>query len=149
MNRLVPVPVPPSVLVTTTFFAPAVPLGVTQVMVVAFVKLGLVQVEPPTVAVIPEAKLVPVMVMVVPPVSLPTAGETAVTVGVEVTLNVPWPLNEPPSGLVTETVCAPTVAFEATFTLKVKVVPAAFAVVVLELVTSEMPEPLKVTVAPV
>ena len=71
----------PLLVVTTTFFAPAVPLGVTQVMVVEFVKLGLVQVFPPTVAVIPDIKFVPVMVMVVPPVSLPTAGETEVTVG--------------------------------------------------------------------
>ena len=73
MNTLFPVApeVWPPALVTVMFFAPAVPLGVVQVIVVAFVTLGLVHGAPSTVTVAPGKKPVPVIVMAVPPANLP------------------------------------------------------------------------------
>ena len=62
-----PVPLCVSVFVTTTFTAPAVPDGVVQVIVVAFVTEGEVQVFPPTVTVAPLKNPVPVIVIEVPP----------------------------------------------------------------------------------
>jgi hypothetical protein len=68
-------------LVTCTDCAPAVPAGVVAVMRLALVTLTFVAAAPPTRTVAPEAKFVPEMVSVVPPVVGPLVGEMAVTVG--------------------------------------------------------------------
>ena len=73
--------VPPAV-VTITLAVPAVPAGVEQVAEVADVMVTPVHAVPPTVIPVAPVKLVPVMVMDVPPVVDPLVGETAVTVGV-------------------------------------------------------------------
>ena len=84
MNPFVDVAEPVSVLVTTTFLAPALPAGVVQVIDVAETTTTLVQALPPTVTAAPAAKLVPVMVIAVPPAVLPEVGETEVMVGAEI-----------------------------------------------------------------
>jgi hypothetical protein len=71
---------PPTV-VTTTLALPAVPAAVVQVAEVAEAKFTLVQAAPPTVMAVASVKLVPVIVMAVPPAEGPEVGLTAVTVG--------------------------------------------------------------------
>ena len=70
-----------SVLVTTTSCAPALPAGVVQVIEVADTTVTLAHAAPPTVAVAPERKLVPVIVIAVPPALVPEVPETLDTVG--------------------------------------------------------------------
>ena len=70
--------VPPTV-VTTTFCAPAVPIGVVAVITVALL-VTTAALTPPTVTVA-LAKLVPVIVIVVPPTAGPLDGLTLATVG--------------------------------------------------------------------
>ena len=70
-----------SAFVTVTSADPGVPAGVTAVMEVALTNVTEVAATPPTVTVAPEAKSVPVIVIVVPPAEGPSAGETPVTVG--------------------------------------------------------------------
>ena len=70
-----------SVLVTTMFCAPAVPAGVVQVIEVEDTTVTLVHAAPPTVTVAPERKLVPVIVIAVPPTLVPEAPEILDTVG--------------------------------------------------------------------
>ena len=75
--------VPPAV-VTATLFAPAVPAGVTAVMVVVEVTLSDVASTPPTVTLValaPATKFVPVIVIDVPPRVEPLVGLTDVIVG--------------------------------------------------------------------
>ncbi len=73
--------VPPGV-VTTTCFAPAVPAGVTAVMVVVEVTFSAVAATPPTVTlVVPATKFVPVIVIDVPPIVEPLVGLTDVILG--------------------------------------------------------------------
>ncbi len=77
---MVAVTTPPTV-VTTTSFAPAVPDGVAAVNdVAAPLTSTLVAAAPPTVTVAP-VKLVPVMVMAVPPANGPEDGLTLAMVG--------------------------------------------------------------------
>ena len=71
--------VPPTV-VTNTLALPAVPAGVVQVAEEAEAET-LVQAAPPTVMAVAPDKLVPVIVMAVPPAEGPEVGLTAVTVG--------------------------------------------------------------------
>ena len=70
-------------LVTTTFLAPAVPVGVVAVIEVALTTLMPVAEEPPIVTVAPGTKLVPVMVTLVLPAVGPELGNILVTVGAE------------------------------------------------------------------
>ena len=77
MNPFVLVPCWPSVLVTTTFTAPAACAGVVAVMLVALPTFTLVAGEPPRLTVAPAKKPVPVIVTEVPPASGPDPGETA------------------------------------------------------------------------
>ena len=70
-----------SVLVTTTSCAPALPAGVVQVIEVADTTVTLAHAAPPTVTVAPERKLVPVIVIAVPPALVPEVPETLDTVG--------------------------------------------------------------------
>ena len=74
------VAVPPG-LVTATSLVPAEPDGVVAVMVVALVMTTFVAATPPTVTVVAPVRLVPVMVMAVPPLADPLVGETDVMVG--------------------------------------------------------------------
>lgn len=72
----------PADVVTTTLADPLLPEGVVQVAAVEDKTVTLVQAFPPTVMLVAPVRLVPVMVMVVPPEELPVLGDTAVTVGV-------------------------------------------------------------------
>ena len=81
MNALTLVTVPPTV-VTATFLAPAVPVGVVAVIEVA-VATTLVAAKPPTVTLVAPVKLVPVIVNTVPAASGPEVGLTVVMVGAE------------------------------------------------------------------
>ena len=83
MNPFVDVAEPVSLLVTTTFLAPALPAGVVQVIDVAETTVTDVQALPPTVTVAPAAKFVPVMVIAVPPAVLPEVGEIEPMVGAD------------------------------------------------------------------
>ena len=66
---------------TTTFLAPTVPAGVVHVIEVDETTTTLVHDEPPTVTVAPDANPVPVMVIAVPPLTVPDELETAETTG--------------------------------------------------------------------
>ena len=80
VNAPVLVTVPPTV-VTTTSVAPAAPAGVTAVMEVALTTTTLVAGLPPTVTLLAPVKLVPVMVIAVPPAFGPEDGLTLAMVG--------------------------------------------------------------------
>jgi hypothetical protein len=69
-------------LVTVTVTAPAAPAGVVAVIDVLLTTVTPVAATPPKVTVAPAAKLVPVMVMAVPPAVEPLLGDTPVMVGV-------------------------------------------------------------------
>ena len=71
---------PPEV-VTTTLAFPAVPDGVTAVIVVLLTTITLVAGTPPMVTPVAPVKFVPVMVTGVPPAVGPLDGEIPVTVG--------------------------------------------------------------------
>ena len=75
----------PVEVVTSTLAMPAVPVGVVQVAVVLLITVNTVHATPPTVMLVAPVKLVPVMVMDVPPKVVPLAGEMVVTVGAGVT----------------------------------------------------------------
>jgi len=72
--------VPPAV-VTATFTAPALPAGVTAVMVVPLTTTTLVPAFAPNATVAPATKFVPVMVNGVPPPNGPDVAFSEVTVG--------------------------------------------------------------------
>ena len=71
---------PPDV-VTTTLAVPAVPAGVTAVMVVELTTVKPVAAVPPMVTAVAPVKLVPVMVTLVPPAAGPLDGLMLETVG--------------------------------------------------------------------
>ena len=68
-------------MVTTIVFAPTVPAGVTAVIEVASTTTTLVAATPPTVTLLAPVKLVPVMVIGVPPLNNPEFGLTLAIVG--------------------------------------------------------------------
>jgi len=72
--------VPPGA-VTKTLAVPALPAGVVAVMLVELTTVTLVAAVPPRAIAVAPVKLVPVMVMVVPPACEPLVGEILVTVG--------------------------------------------------------------------
>ena len=117
MNPLVEVALPNEV-VTTTSFAPAAPAGVTAVMEVA-VATTLVAATPPTVTVA-LAKLVPLIVIVVPPAVGPLDGLTLeiVGTGTSVYVKVLCAVAVPP-GVVTATSFAPAVPAGVTAVMEV------------------------------
>ena len=80
VNSVLAALVPPAV-VTSTLAVPTLPEGVVQVAVVALVTLTLVHATPPTVMPVAPVRLVPVMVIGVPPAVEPLVGDTPVTVG--------------------------------------------------------------------
>ena len=71
----------PAGVVTRMLAVPAAPAGVVQVMEVAETTTTLVHAAPPTVTPVAPVKLVPVIVILVPPAVEPVFGLTAVTVG--------------------------------------------------------------------
>ena len=73
--------VDPPAVVTPMVFAPAVPAGVTAVIEVALTTFTPVAATPPTVTLLAPVKLVPVMVIAVPPAVGPEAGLTLAIVG--------------------------------------------------------------------
>src|SRR3984893_9136160 len=81
VNPLLRVPLWLSVLVTTTFTAPAAWAAVVAVIEVLLTTVTVLAAVPPTVTVAPERKPVPLMVTAVPPLTDPAPGEIAVTVG--------------------------------------------------------------------
>jgi hypothetical protein len=121
VNTPVPVPVPPSGFVIVTVCAPSVALAPTVTGTVSDVALTKVTAPrvmfaSPNETVAPDTKPVPVIVTVVGPVPRFIAlGDAEVTVGAASTVNT---LAEPvpPSGFVTVTVCAPSVALAPTVT---------------------------------
>jgi hypothetical protein len=76
--------VPPGVVINT-LRAPAVPAGVTQVIVVELTTVMPVTAAPPMVTAVAPVKFVPVIVTLVPPSVVPALGEMAETVGGGVT----------------------------------------------------------------
>ena len=80
MNPFVKLAVPPAV-VTATVFAPAVPAGVTAVILVGETTTTLVAATPPMVTLDAPVRFVPVIVIAVPPNVDPDVGETEDTVG--------------------------------------------------------------------
>jgi len=80
VNNVFAALVPPAV-VTSTLADPALPAGVVQVADVEEATLTDVHATPPTVMPVAPVKLVPVMVMDVPPAVGPLVGETEVTDG--------------------------------------------------------------------
>ena len=86
MNEIVS-EVDPPLVVTTMVLAPTLsPAGVRAVMVVVFATTTLVAALLPIVTVAPSIKLVPVMVIAVPPASAPAAGSTLSMLGTVVLL---------------------------------------------------------------
>src|ERR1700724_3674557 len=81
VNPLTRVPVWVSVLVTTTFTAPAAWAAVVAVIEVPLTTVTVLAAVPPNLTVAPDRKPVPVMVTAVPPLTGPELGEIAVTVG--------------------------------------------------------------------
>ena len=75
-----PVAVPVGVVTTTFFAAPVTPAGAIAVIVVALTTTKLVTATPLIVAPVAPVKLVPVIVMGVPPLTVPDVGEIEETV---------------------------------------------------------------------
>ena len=99
----------PTAVVTATLFAPALPAGVTAVMLVDETTFTLVAATPPTVTLVAPVKFVPVMVISVPPRVVPEDGLTPEIVGVGTTnVNALGTLAVPPA-VVTATLFAPSV----------------------------------------
>jgi hypothetical protein len=101
VNPFARVAVPPSV-VTETVFAPALPVGVTAVMLVALVTENDVAATPPIATALAPVRLPPVIVIVVPPVVGPALGLTDVIVGAG-TYVKPFARLPVPPGVVTDT----------------------------------------------
>ena len=107
VNALAKLAVPLGV-VTATLFAPTVPAGVTAVMLVDETTRTFVTATPPTVTLVAPVKLVPVIVIGVPPAVEPVAGETEEIVGGAKYVNA-FVKVAVPYGVVTATLFAPTV----------------------------------------
>jgi hypothetical protein len=121
VNTPVPVPTPPSGLVTVTLRAPVVApaaiamFAVSCVALTNVVELTVIPVpENDAASPVPLTKLVPVIVTLklVAPLS-PELGLVEVTVGPALTVNTFVPVPTPPSGLVTVTLRVPVVAPDA------------------------------------
>ena len=112
----------PLIVFTTTSFKPAVPVGVTAVICDSNLLVMLAK-EPPTSTLVAPSKLVPVIVIVVPPLVDPVAGLTDAIVGAGMTyVNAPVLVTDPPPGVVTTTSFKPALASEV---FAVICVPAA------------------------
>ena len=110
--------VDPPAVVTTIVFAPADPAGVNAVMEVALTTFTLVAATPPTVTPLAPVKLVPVMVIAVPPVVGPEVGLTLTMVGASTYVNAPVLVTVPPT-VVTTTSVAPAAPAGVTAVMEV------------------------------
>ena len=108
VNALLLLAVPPAV-VTATLLTPAVPAGVLAVTEVLDTTTMFVAATPPTVTLVAPVKLVPLMVIEVPPNVVPDVGETLVMVGTGTTYVNALALVAVPLAVVTVTSCAPAV----------------------------------------
>jgi len=82
VNNVLAALVPPALVTKTLLLAPAVPAGEVAVILVALTKLTLVAATPLMLTTLgPATKLVPVMVITVPPAVEPLVGEILATVG--------------------------------------------------------------------
>ena len=99
-------------------FAPAAPAGVTAVIEVASTTTTLVAATPPIVTLLAPVKLVPVMVIAVPPAVGPEAGLTLAIVGAATYVNVIACDVDPPE-VVTTMVFAPAVPAGVTAVIEV------------------------------
>ena len=106
MNALGIDTVPPDV-VTATLCAPAMPAGVTAVILSGLTTTTVVAATPPIVTLLAPAKLVPVMVMGVPPKVVPLVGLTVVMVAEDGMYVKAFVSVVVPPWLVTDTFCAP------------------------------------------
>jgi hypothetical protein len=86
-NRLFDAVVPPAVVIIT-LAVPTTPGGVTAKMVVLSTIVNSVTGTPAMVIPVAPSKLAPVIVMVVPPLADAEAGDTLLTVGAPVIVNV-------------------------------------------------------------
>lgn len=117
VNALALVAVPPTV-VTATLCAPAVPAEVLAVMPVAvFVKI--VAATPPTFTLVAPLKLVPAIVIVVPPAAGPEIGVTVVMVGSATYVNAAVLVAVPPT-VVTATSFTPAAPAGVTAVMEVE-----------------------------
>ena len=107
MNAFLAVAIPPAVY-THTFFAPALPAGVTALMRVALATEKLAALMPSIVTRVAVVKFVPPIVIVVPPRVEPVAGVSEVIFGGAINVNA-LVLVAVPSGVVTTIVAAPAV----------------------------------------
>jgi hypothetical protein len=99
----------PKGVVNATLFAPALPAGVTAVILVEETTFTFVAATPSTVTLLAPVKFVPVIVIAVPPRVVPKDGLTPEIVGVGTTnVNALGKLAVPPA-VVTATSCAPSV----------------------------------------
>ena len=108
MNALLLLAVPPAV-VTVTSFSPALPAGVIAVMEVALTTITLVAETPPTFTLVAPVKLVPLMVIEVPPNVVPDVGLTLVMVGTGTMYVKALLLLAVPPAVVTATLLTPAV----------------------------------------
>ena len=108
MNAALFVIVPPRV-VTATLCAPAMPAGVTAVIFIALTTTTFVAATPSIVTLLAPAKLVPMMVMAVPPKVVPLVGLTVVMVAEDGMYVKAFVSVVVPPWLVTDTFCAPWV----------------------------------------
>jgi hypothetical protein len=149
VKTLVPVPVPPSGLVTLTFPAPVVAFAATVMLAISEVELTNVvefTVIPvaENAAVAPDTNPVPVIVTVWLVAPWPSeAGLVDVTVGAAFTVKTLAPVPTPPSPLVTVTLRAPVAALEAIVMLAVSEVALTNVVEF-----TVIPVPENATVAP-
>ena len=105
-------------MVTTIVFAPAVPAGVIAVIEVASTTTTLAAAAPPIVTLLAPVKLVPVMVIAVPPAVGPEVGLTLAIVGAATYVNVIACDVDPPE-VVTTIVFAPAVPAGVTAVIEV------------------------------
>ena len=112
------VAVPPGV-VTATLLAPGVPLGVTAVIELSELTETLVAATPPIFTTVAPVKLVPLIVIVVPPNVDPVDGIIDVIIGNGVTKVNAFNLVPIPLGVVTTTLLAPGVPAGVTAVMEV------------------------------
>lgn len=126
-------------MVTVRLLAPTVPAGVTAVMVVALTTTTLVAATPPTVTLLAPVKLVPVMVMAVPPNVEPEVGLRLMMVGAGVMYVNALSLVNIPVGVVTTTLFAPGVPAGVTAVMEVALTTVTLVAAVPPTVTLVVP----------
>jgi len=140
VNALTLVAVPPAV-VTATLLAPAVPAGVVAVIDVALTTATLAAAMPFTVTLVAPVKLVPEIVIAVPPLVGPEFGLTEVIIGAGTTYVNALALVAVPPAVVTATLFAPVVP--AGVVAVIDVAPTTVTFVAATLFTVTLVAPVK------